>query len=66
LNIQSTTSKTFLVHQPIKQNKKKLVALDEISINIPGFCGKVSARKLKTFTTAGPRLVELLKALDDN
>ncbi|RIB02759.1 hypothetical protein C2G38_2226949 [Gigaspora rosea] len=38
LNIENTTSETFLV----------------------------SARKLKTFTTAGPRLVELLKALNDN
>ncbi|CAG8816640.1 18649_t:CDS:1, partial [Gigaspora rosea] len=66
LNIENTTSETFLVHQPIKQKKKKLVTLDEISINIPGFVGKVSARKLKTFTTAGPRLVELLKALNDN
>ncbi|CAG8567475.1 16895_t:CDS:2 [Gigaspora rosea] len=38
LDIQNTTSETFLVHQPIKQKKKKLVTLDEISINIPGFC----------------------------
>ncbi|RIB10845.1 hypothetical protein C2G38_2205083 [Gigaspora rosea] len=66
LNIENTTSETFLVHQPIKQKKKKLVTLDEISINIPGFVSKVSARKLKTFTTAGPQLEELLKALNDN
>ncbi|CAG8673350.1 11374_t:CDS:2, partial [Ambispora leptoticha] len=66
LNIQNTTSETFLVHQPIKQKKKKLVTVDEISINIPEFCDKVSACKLKIFTTAGPRLVELLNALNDN
>ncbi|CAG8569308.1 45088_t:CDS:2 [Gigaspora margarita] len=75
-NKESSTSKIIqfdsslingaLIHKPTKQKKKILVTLDEITINIPGFCGKVSACKLKIFTTAGPRLVELLKALNNN
>ncbi len=38
----------------------------DLTINIPGFSGKLSTRKLSTFITAGPRLMDLLDALNNN
>jgi hypothetical protein len=38
----------------------------DLRVNIPGFSGQISSRKLATFIIAGPRLVELLQALNNN
>jgi len=37
-----------------------------LNINIPGFIGNISSRKLTTFITAGPRLHQLLEILNNN
>ena len=38
----------------------------DLTINISGFSGRISSRKLQTFITAGPRLKQLLGALNNN
>ena len=38
----------------------------DLTIDIPGFSGMISSRKLQTFITAGPRLIQLLNALNNN
>ena len=49
-----------------EKKRKRSIESDEISINIPGFSGKISLRKLNTFTIAGPRLMQLFKTLNNN
>jgi hypothetical protein len=46
--------------------RKQTIESDEVSIQMPRFFGNILARKLQTFTTSGPHLVELLEALNNN
>jgi hypothetical protein len=68
LNIDQTKSNFFKIPITNKKNKKrkKTIESDKINIEIPGFSGKISARKLQTYSVAGPRLVQLLEVLNNN
>jgi hypothetical protein len=48
------------------KKKRKTIESDEINIEIPGFSGNISVRKLQTYSVAGPRLVQLLEVLNNN
>jgi len=62
LNIDQQKSSSQ-VQQIIDKTKNKT---NESEIQMPGFSGNITARKLQTFTTSGPRLVELLETLSNN
>jgi hypothetical protein len=65
LNIDQKESNSQ-VQQIIDKTNKKTIESDEVTIQMPGFSGNISARKLQTFTTSGPWLVELLETLNNN
>jgi hypothetical protein len=65
LNIDQKESNSQ-VQQIIDKTNKKTIESDEVTIQMPGFSGNISARKLQTFTTSGPQLVELLETLNNN
>jgi hypothetical protein len=44
--------------------RKKTISETNLVIDIPGFSGKISSRKLSTFIAAGPRLMQLLEILN--
>ncbi|CAG8699380.1 4962_t:CDS:2, partial [Dentiscutata heterogama] len=52
----------------VKKRKKNqdLESFSDLNINIPGFVGNISSRKLITFITAGSSLYQLLEALNNN
>lgn len=65
--INSTKSDLFNIkHIVYEKKRKRSLESDEILINIPGFSGTISLRKLNTFTIAGPRLMQLFKTLNNN
>ena len=64
LDIDQNKSNSLQIKSANK--RKQTIESDEVSIQMPRFFGNISARKLQTFTTSGPRLVELLEALNNN
>jgi hypothetical protein len=75
LNINHEELRSFCIEYTREANiesskKRKRNVIEEnpldLTINIPGFSGKISSRKLSTFIIAGPRLKELLEALNNN
>jgi hypothetical protein len=74
LGIDQATSESFQIQnvreasQSSKKRKRSTIETNptDLIINIPGFSGKISSRKLSTFIAAGPRLMELLQTLNNN
>jgi hypothetical protein len=75
LNVNREELESFQIQHTREENvgssrkRKRNVAEEnplDLNINIPGFSGKLSSRKLSTFIAAGPRLMELLNALNNN
>jgi len=62
LNIDQQKSSSQ-VQQIIDKTKNKT---NESEIQMSGFSGNITARKLLPFTTSGPRLFELLETLSNN
>ncbi|CAG8708339.1 6627_t:CDS:2, partial [Dentiscutata heterogama] len=55
---------SFIVRK--RKKNQDLESFSDLNINIPGFVENILSRKLTTFITAGPRLHQLLKALNNN
>jgi hypothetical protein len=67
LNIKDQRLEVFQIqHYEEKKRKRGQTENLDLAINIPGFLGNISSRKLHTFIAAGPRLMKLLHALNDN
>lgn len=68
LNVGDTGSSKFRVQHIQGGKRKRGESSDNLDLNIdiPGFSGSISTRKLYTFIAAGPRLIELLNTLNNN